>query len=383
MSSLQRKAIGTIGAIVGVASILFNLAVAQSQTLPEGVIADNDSIYIDGTTFAVTPGRGTGDTSTQIKTLGARDLGPGAIIFRSGEKLYIVSTPLRLPGAHNQAGRSVYAITETYQPNRITVEYVAPKNSDLLQVYEHLRSHRALETLHQIFSPFRLPEELTIRTAQCDMVNAWYSRENSKPTVTFCYELWQHIMQSLPKAVTPTGITPRDAALGQFLWLITHEVGHAMFDIFKVPIFGHEENAADSFAGYMMLHLGKERAWGLIGGGAWAWREYIADYRKNLTVQTPLAGFASDHSQPEERFYNLMCLAFGADPVTFADLTQDGFLPPNRSPKCKYEYQKLRYAFDREISPHIDQQLARQVLDTTWLPNLLATRPASPRSITR
>jgi Putative metallopeptidase len=244
-----------------------------------------------------------------------------------------------------------------------------------------LREDRVLEDMQGILSPFRLPEELTIKTTECGMVNSWYSRENSKPTVTLCYELLRHILQSLPKDTGPGGITPRDAAVGQFFWLTTHEVGHAMFDLFKVPIFGHAEDAADNFAGYIMLQFGKERARRLIAGGAWAWRMYVADYRTNPIVHTQLAGFASNHGQPEERFYNLMCLAYGADPVTFADLTQDGYLPPNRSPTCRFEYDTLAYAFHREISPHIDQQMARQVLDTAWFSNVPATftAPSLPR----
>ena len=67
MSSLQGKSISSIGAIVGIASIVSNLAVAQSQTLP-ATIADNDSIYIDGKTFAITPGRAKGDTSAHLPT---------------------------------------------------------------------------------------------------------------------------------------------------------------------------------------------------------------------------------------------------------------------------------------------------------------------------
>ena len=94
MSTFKGKSISSIGAIVGIASIVSNLAVAQSQTLPPATIADNDSIYIDGKTFAITPGRAKGDTSAQIEALGARDLGPGAIIFRSGEKLYMVAAPV-------------------------------------------------------------------------------------------------------------------------------------------------------------------------------------------------------------------------------------------------------------------------------------------------
>src|SRR5215475_8667865 len=107
MSTFQGKSISFIGAIVGVASIVSNPAVAQSQTLPPAVIADNDSIYIDGKTFSITPGRAKGDTSTQIQALGARDLGPGAIVFRSGEKLYIVAAPVLVPGVRSQSGQNV------------------------------------------------------------------------------------------------------------------------------------------------------------------------------------------------------------------------------------------------------------------------------------
>jgi hypothetical protein len=56
-------------------------------------------------------------------------------------------------------------------------------------------------------------------------------------------------------------------------------------------------------------------------------------------------------------------------------------LPPNRSPSCRFEYDTLAYAFHREISPHIDQQMARQVLDMTWftkVPSVIST-PPQPR----
>jgi hypothetical protein len=68
MNSLQGKSISSIGAILGITSIVSNLAVAQSQTLPPATIADNDSIYIDGKTFAITPGRAKGDTSAHLPT---------------------------------------------------------------------------------------------------------------------------------------------------------------------------------------------------------------------------------------------------------------------------------------------------------------------------
>ena len=84
-------------------------------------------------------------------------------------------------------------------------------------------------------------------------------------------------------------------------------------------------------------------------------------------MPTRLAAFASDHGLPQERFYNLICLAFGANRQEFADAA--GYLPPTRSPKCSYEYQTLLRAFRKEIGPHINQEMAKRVLDTNWLPD--------------
>jgi hypothetical protein len=64
----------------------FATAHAQQTVL---AIPDNDSVYVDAKSFQVIPGKGKGDAGAQIKDLAARELGPGAIIIRSGNKLYI------------------------------------------------------------------------------------------------------------------------------------------------------------------------------------------------------------------------------------------------------------------------------------------------------
>jgi hypothetical protein len=135
-----------------------------------------------------------------------------------------------------------------------------------------------------------------------------------------------------------------------------------------VPIFGHEEDAADNFATYIMLQFGEGQAHRLIAGAPWAWRAYLGDYKKNPVVPLRLSAFGSDYGLPQERFYNLVCLAFGADRVGFSDLAN--YFPPARAPGCPFEYRTLVRAFKKEITPHIDQQIARRVLDTNWLQRL-------------
>jgi Putative metallopeptidase len=146
------------------------------------------------------------------------------------------------------------------QPNRIRIEYVPPTNPAHQSLYELLKQHRTLEKLQEVFSPFKLPIDLTLRTVGCNGIsNAWYHR----PDVSVCYEYLSEIYATAPKEPTPGGITPHDTVLGQTFYVFGHEMGHAMFDMLNVPIFGDAENAADHFSGYMMLQFGKDQAKGL------------------------------------------------------------------------------------------------------------------------
>lgn len=76
--------------------------VAQSsgQTSPSIQLGNNEGIFVDPKSFNVSRGASKTDASAQVAKLGAREVGVGAIIFRSGDKLYIADgTP---PGANVQ-----------------------------------------------------------------------------------------------------------------------------------------------------------------------------------------------------------------------------------------------------------------------------------------
>jgi hypothetical protein len=94
-------------------------SIAIGET-PNGLnIADNDSVYIDGKSFQVIPGKAKGDAAVQIKNLAARNLGPAAIIIRSGDKLYIADAQGQMAEAQSQTapGASSYAYDpQAYNP---------------------------------------------------------------------------------------------------------------------------------------------------------------------------------------------------------------------------------------------------------------------------
>jgi hypothetical protein len=242
---------------------------------------------------------------------------------------------------------------------------------------EALKAKGALEMMQRLFSPFRLPADLTIKTRGCSgMVNAWYAVEESGPTVTVCYEYVDDIMKHAPMETTPDGVTREDAICGQFQFVIAHEMGHALFDLYGIPVFGREEDAADQFATYFMLHMGTHAPRTYITGAAYAYNEYLKNYQDDPKVVVPLKAFASNHGAPQERFFNLVCIAYGAQPVLFADVVEKGLLPKTRAGSCAYEFKTIRYAVHREIGPHLDWTLSRSVWGKTLVDNTVQLAPS-------
>src|SRR3984893_10762246 len=93
--------------IVGVAAVALAAAGAGKFALAQqpqgdviGELANNEGIFVDGKTFKIARGKAKGDPAAQIAKLGAKEVGPGAIVFRYNDKLYLVEgTPEPAPQA--------------------------------------------------------------------------------------------------------------------------------------------------------------------------------------------------------------------------------------------------------------------------------------------
>jgi hypothetical protein len=255
------------------------------------------------------------------------------------------------------------------QTNRIKIDYVPPTNSAHQPILDLLKRRRFLEHLQTLLSPFRLPRDLSLRVKGCGVLNAWYEND----VVTVCYEYLDFIQKNVPKQTTRADVTPEDALVGQTYYVFMHEVGHALFAYFQVPVFGGEEQAADQFSTYMMLQVGKNEAFPLIMGATYTFQSFL----RNSDVTASIASFSDIHGTPAQRYFNLMCIGYGARPDIFAEVIDNHYLPAGRAQDCAFEYGALAWAFDGLIKPHIDQQLARNVLDSSWLP-AVAFRPTRP-----
>ena len=112
-----------------------------------------------------------------------------------------------------------------------------------------------------------------------------------------------------------------------------------------------------------MLRSGKDQARRLIFGAAYYYNKHF----QKASVTLRLEAFSNTHHKPQQRFFNLLCLSYGANSVMFAEVVDNVYLPKNRSSSCQREYRRVAIAVERLIHPHIDEDIAKEVLDGAWL----------------
>jgi len=251
------------------------------------------------------------------------------------------------------------------EANRIEIAYEAPENPEHTKIYDDLKKHKVLERLQEFFSPFRLVIPIEIVMAGCD---GEPEAEYGDGEILICYEFVEMLIENMPDETTPAGIEPADTVVGPFFDTVLHEFSHALFDMFFTPMFGREEDAADQLAAYLYLQLGEDEARRLIAGTAY---NYLIvetyDDDSPQTVEEFIEDSAETHSLPAQRAYNLLCMAYGANPKLFADLESNEYLPKDRIEFCQEEYEQVQQAYSDLIEPHTDPDLAKEIFDQSWL----------------
>jgi hypothetical protein len=245
-------------------------------------------------------------------------------------------------------------------PN-ITINYVPPTSADLQGVYQRLKARQVLEEYQHFLAPVRLPHPLKLQAGQCNAVNAEYS--STDRSLTICYEIVDWLEKQAPQTVSADGFITRQVAItGGLIGVMLHETGHMLFDMFDVPVFGREEDAADETASFFALQFSKDVEVTLIKGIAYEWA-----IQKDPAASAPISVYSDEHGTASQRMYNSLCLAYGGDPQTFQEFVDKGYLPKTRAPNCAAEFGLAKYAFETTIFPFFDADLMKRVKQTQWL----------------
>jgi len=269
-------------------------------------------------------------------------------IIITSESKQLVRDDIASIFAHPIKDDGDFYITYYDNPNSIQ-EYTA---KDWIQ--DETYFERQMQFLN---SNFRLPYDVEVVAKECNEVNAFY--DYSTKQIIMCYEFFDSVHNDFVIYYDNEGIE----VTGDFLnlangdvvdWVFYHEVGHALIDIYLLPVTGLEENVADQFASYIMLEETdfddadkvQEAIWVqdiMYNVGTWFFIEANLGY-ENV--------YWDVHNLDIQRFYNVSCYAYGHTPEYNLDLITDGWLPQERADNCEYEYSVLLDSWTRILAPY-------------------------------
>jgi len=188
------------------------------------------------------------------------------------------------------------------------------------------------------------PRPLPIRFQDCGQVNAFYSPADHD--IKICHELFDG-MRALFKTAGIDDKRGEELTLSTVVFAFFHEFGHAVVGEFGLPITGKGEDAADELAILVLVGQGKDGQ--RVALDATEWFDLMAKQgAKAVTNRT----FFDEHSYDEARVGNILCMLYGADKVTYADLMKKRGMPARRLAFCLKDYPDRRIAWDKLLGPY-------------------------------
>jgi hypothetical protein len=144
--------------------------------------------------------------------------------------------------------------------------------------------------------------------------------------------------------------------VGNLLFVLGHETGHAVIREMGIPVTGREEDAADIFSALMALMCEEGFGDRVLANAALGW--FLSDRRdrraqRGRRDQSADAKYYDEHGMDLQRAYNVVCLMVGSNPEKFAGVATAAKLPPERQKTCQDDYRNGKWSWDQVLQSHL------------------------------
>lgn len=223
------------------------------------------------------------------------------------------------------------------------VEHLPVSNSRYLEIDRQIKDEKLLEkAADKLNQSLILPHDIDLITKDCGEVNAFYDPENH--SVTVCYELMEHFYN-----VFRTGGASDQKAYDKMFdavrFAFLHEIGHALIDVYNLPITGSEEDAADRCSSFINLtELGEDGVNAVLAAAD----AFAIESKSTSPVKRNLA---DEHLLQEQRFYNSLCMIYGSNATKYAYILENEYLPKERAVRCPQEYERTVDSWSNLLAP--------------------------------
>lgn len=225
--------------------------------------------------------------------------------------------------------------------------YQAPEDPELAEIHGAFQEIELLEGVLAVFNQtLALPHDVGVIFGECGVANAFYDPDTA--AIVLCYELVDELADIFYEGMeTEEELeAAAESIAGANLFILFHEIGHALIDVYDLPITGREEDAVDQLATVLLVESGDE-AWELAALDA-AMFFGLSSERTELTEES----FWDEHSLEAQRFYSIVCWILGSDPERWGYLVEEEYLPAYRAERCPAEYERMASAWGLLLDPY-------------------------------
>lgn len=201
-------------------------------------------------------------------------------------------------------------------------------------------------------SEFMFPEDVTVRFSENDGPSYSPKENEILMSYNFIFYLATIYFESYPKASDEDMLTfAKDATV----FLFYHELAHAFIDIYNLPIVSNEETAADNLAVILALEYTDDGLNVVLDTAE------LFDLLDQKIKHFQEDDYWDEHALDAQRFYNILCLAYGKYPKKVKKIVHDvknekltQFLE-ERGDYCIDQYDQQLYAWGILLKPFFKQ----------------------------
>jgi hypothetical protein len=254
---------------------------------------------------------------------------------------------LGLPPTKDDATTTTASAAPSASGGRITVSYDRPHDADGRFAREILKLGGTDGIAAGLSHSFVLPVNMAIHVVD-GFVGPNYDPQTK--TITLSYGFTNYVGEQLLRE--NPGLRQNQNELGRELaavdgFVLLHEFGHALIDVYQLPVLGKEEDAADSVATVFLtttVRNGDEYAY-----DAARFFDAMSARQRRLAP----SAYWDEHSLDKQRAYEIVCWVAGSGGDAMENVRRLGVLPDSRLAGCPGEYQQKVRSWDTLLQPHV------------------------------
>ena len=283
---------------------------------------------------------------------------PGDFTIQDGYIVQEIPLPPTMLAEYRKAGEKSKSSSESnpsnhlVNPGRFILKYTDTKNPKYQRIKDYLQKSGVLANLvAELNQKLLLPVNITILMTEKD--DMFYEPDTREIHIGYRV-LVVHEKEYKKRYPDASDEDAQDYATDAVEFFTFHELGHALIDVYHLPVVGNQEEAGDNLASIISLEYYKDGLQVVLDAA-----ETFDIWDEETGGKVFEAEFQDVHPLNPSRYYNVLCLAYGRDPKQVMKVLKDvnnkvllDFID-QQGDSCKEEYAEQKAAWFKLLKKHM------------------------------